>query len=186
MFEWFEHSHWAFLRVGHPLQGTVNWRFILAQMFVAHTWWAPRQGKSWCTLCLVTRMQVDDKSVYGQRTVYYIAWMKGIRKVRYSKFDAEYRKVSGHLGDLDVNRRLILRWILRKQDVKMLTGFICLSVWFTGGHRYESPGSIRQAISLPFSSCYEIKFHRVQDNTASLIILFYGYIFRPFWDIFRP
>jgi hypothetical protein len=34
------------------------------------------------------------------------------------------RKVRDRLGDLDVNRRIILEWILKKQNEKVWTAFI--------------------------------------------------------------
>jgi hypothetical protein len=49
------------------------------------------------------------------------------------KFDSEYREESAHLGDLGVDWRIILRWILGKQGVRMLTGFIWLSLGSIGG-----------------------------------------------------
>ena len=39
-----------------------------------------------------------------------------------------------HLGDPDVDGRIIIRWIFRKWDVKARTGSSCLSIGTGGGH----------------------------------------------------
>jgi hypothetical protein len=39
-----------------------------------------------------------------------------------------------HLGDPDVDGRIILRWIFRKKDVKLWTGSNWLRIGTGGGH----------------------------------------------------
>jgi len=39
-----------------------------------------------------------------------------------------------YLGDLDVVRRIILRWIFRELDVGICTGWIWLRIGTGGGH----------------------------------------------------
>ena len=38
-----------------------------------------------------------------------------------------------HLGDPDVDGRIILRWIFRKWDVEVWTGLIWFRIWTGGG-----------------------------------------------------
>ena len=40
----------------------------------------------------------------------------------------------GHLGDPGIDGRIILRWILRKWDVRARTGLIWLRIGSGGGH----------------------------------------------------
>jgi hypothetical protein len=42
-------------------------------------------------------------------------------------------KERDHLGDLGVDGRIIVDWILEKYDVMIRTGFICLRVQTSGG-----------------------------------------------------
>jgi hypothetical protein len=39
-----------------------------------------------------------------------------------------------HLGDQGLDRRIILRWIFRKKDVKVWTGSSWLRIGIGGGH----------------------------------------------------
>jgi hypothetical protein len=42
-----------------------------------------------------------------------------------AKFLAELLQGSGHFGDLGIGERIILKWSMKKQDMKVWTGFIC-------------------------------------------------------------
>jgi hypothetical protein len=37
------------------------------------------------------------------------------------------------LKGIGINERIILKWISKKQGVKVWIGFSCLKMWFTGG-----------------------------------------------------
>jgi hypothetical protein len=39
-----------------------------------------------------------------------------------------------HLGDLDVDGMIILRWLFRKWNVEAWTGLICLRIGTDGGY----------------------------------------------------
>jgi hypothetical protein len=47
-------------------------------------------------------------------------------------FGQKHPKERDHLKDIDVDVRRILKWALNKSDVRLLTGFIWLLVWFSG------------------------------------------------------
>jgi hypothetical protein len=42
-------------------------------------------------------------------------------------------KEKDHLEDRNVDRRIISKWILRKYDVRVWTGFMCHRIWTGGG-----------------------------------------------------
>jgi len=46
----------------------------------------------------------------------------------------DYNFLYGHLGDPDVDGRIILRWIFRKWDVGVWTGLSWLRIGTRGGH----------------------------------------------------
>jgi hypothetical protein len=54
-------------------------------------------------------------------------------EVRNTKFWLEDLKGRGHLEDIGVDERIILEWILEKQDGKVWTGFIWLRIVTIGG-----------------------------------------------------
>jgi hypothetical protein len=60
-------------------------------------------------------------SAYGEK--------KGVYRVLKGQL-----KERDHLGDPGVNGKIILRWILRKWDVKAWTGSIWLRIGTGGGH----------------------------------------------------
>jgi hypothetical protein len=55
------------------------------------------------------------------------------REKMHIMFRLENLKGRGHLEDLDVDGKMILERILRKYGGKMLTGFIWLRIWTSGG-----------------------------------------------------
>jgi len=56
------------------------------------------------------------------------------RGKKYTWFWWRDLKVSDHLGDLGVDGRIILRWIFRKWDVGVWTGWSWLRIGTGGGH----------------------------------------------------
>ena len=52
----------------------------------------------------------------------------------YTTFWLGNLRVRDHLGDLGIDRRIILRWIFRKWDVGVWTGLILLRIGTGGGH----------------------------------------------------
>jgi len=65
-----------------------------------------------------------------------IVWVSKLRRMRWVVHVAHMGRVVGnlrereHLEDLDIDGRIILRWICRKWDVRAWTG----SVWARCGH----------------------------------------------------
>jgi hypothetical protein len=47
------------------------------------------------------------------------------------------------VGDRDVDRRIILRWILRKYGVRVWTGFMWIRVGSSGGNSNEPSVSMK-------------------------------------------
>jgi hypothetical protein len=58
-------------------------------------------------------------------------WVRHFRQLRKKK--NAYKRRRNHLGDLDVDGRIILTQILQKYSVKMWTGFIWLSIRSSNG-----------------------------------------------------
>ena len=59
----------------------------------------------------------------------YMGERRGIYRVLVRKL-----RERDHLGDPDVDGRTILRWIFRKWEVGVWTGWSCLRVGTGGGH----------------------------------------------------
>jgi len=59
--------------------------------------------------------------VWGRRKAYAVFWWRNLRE-------------KGHLGDLGVDRRIILRWISRRSDVMVWARSSWLMVGTGGGH----------------------------------------------------
>jgi hypothetical protein len=54
-------------------------------------------------------------------------------KGMHAGFQWEIEKLRGHHGHLDVQCRIILRWILDKENGVVWTGFILLRIGISGG-----------------------------------------------------
>jgi hypothetical protein len=70
--------------------------------------------------------------VWGRREVCTGCWWGNLSK-------------RGHWGDPDINGRIILRWIFRKLEGVVGTGWVWLRIRTGGGHLYgkELSGSIK-------------------------------------------
>jgi hypothetical protein len=51
----------------------------------------------------------------------------------HTKFQSENRKERDHLGGLGIHGRIILKWILKKQNVRMRTRVHLIEVRTSGG-----------------------------------------------------
>jgi hypothetical protein len=61
-------------------------------------------------------------------------WLVWWRGEAYAGFWGGMLRERDHLGDPDVNERIVLRWIFRKWDVGVWTGLIWLRIGTVGGH----------------------------------------------------
>jgi hypothetical protein len=48
------------------------------------------------------------------------------------KLELVYLKERGHLGDLNMDERIILKLVFRKQGLKLWTQFVWLRIWTNG------------------------------------------------------
>jgi hypothetical protein len=61
----------------------------------------------------------------------------------HTQFWSKYLKEQDHLGDLGVDERIILRWVLHKWGMTMWIGFIWLRIQTLCQHSLEPSGSIQ-------------------------------------------
>jgi len=72
---------------------------------------------------------IKSRRVRWAGHVMYMGERRGIYRVLVRKL-----RERDHLGDPDVDGRTILRWIFRKWEVGVWTGWSCLRVGTGGGH----------------------------------------------------